>query len=145
MHLDVVWMRHSFQRMSFVPRLSARLLATWLPLALRPWLLQPIARRRLAAVAAVFCRLSFQFLYTSLELVDDLSKVAYQLCHQRHHAFFTLLVSGVYLFAQGQFQRDHVPIVPGLYDFSNLKSSHGWLRSLTYQILNKQSKFRQHL
>ena len=104
MHCDVVRMLYSFQRVALVPGLSACLLATALALTLRLWLLEPVARWRLATVAAVLCLLFFQCLYPSLELLnefllfenhltlrpEDGDKVAHQFRNQRDHAFFTL-------------------------------------------------------
>ena len=98
MYLDVIGMLYCFQRASLMPRLSPRLLAAWLPLALGPGLFQPIARRWLATVAAVFRRLVFQFLYPSLEIVKALGKVVDHLCNQRYHRFLPFEVGGVYLF-----------------------------------------------
>ena len=72
MHLDVIWMLDCLQRVSFVPRLSTRLLAARLTLALRSRLLEPVAGWWLATVAAALCLLVFQCLYPSLELVAAL-------------------------------------------------------------------------
>ena len=99
MHLNVIGMLYCLQRVSLVPRLPTRLLATGLPLALGPWLFQPITRWWLATVAAVFRGLVFQFLYPSLEMVKSLSKVADQLYNQRDHRFLTFEVGSVYLFS----------------------------------------------
>jgi hypothetical protein len=143
MHLDMVGILYGLQGVPFVPRLTTRLLATGLALALQPRFREPIAGGWFAAVAAVLSLLAFQDPYPSLELVNELLLLGHallllleesekgtdQLCDQRDHAFFALRVSGVYLFMGRQRKSDHVPIVPGLYDFSKSKSNQGWVSS----------------
>ena len=129
MQLDVIGVLYCLQRVSLVPRLPARFLATWLPLALRPGLLQPIARRWLATVAAVFRRLVFQFLYPRLEKVKTLGKAVDQLSNQRNYRFLTFDVGGVYLFSGWRNYRDHEHILPGMCDFSKSRTSQEWLSS----------------
>ena len=136
MHLDVIWMLYCLQRVPFVPRLSTRLLAAGLTLALRSWLLEPVAGWWLATVTAVLRLLVFQRLDPDLELVNELllllensEKGVDQLRNQRDHAFFALQVSGVYLIPSRQLQSNPVAIVPGLYDFGKLKNTQVWLSS----------------
>jgi hypothetical protein len=110
MNFDVMGMLHCLQRVPFVSRLTACLLATPFALAFRLWLLESIAGWWLAAVAAVLRFLVFQGLNPGHELVNDLlllpqdsQRSTDQLCDQRDHAFFALQVSGVYLIPGRQF------------------------------------------
>jgi len=58
------------------------------------WLLQPIAGRRFATVAAVLGQLLFQFLNPGFQLANQ----RYQLFKRRHNRFFSLAVEGTNFF-----------------------------------------------
>ena len=89
--LDVVRLRHGLQRMAFVAWLSAALFATPLTQTARAGLLQAVAARRLAAVAAIFPQLGLKGLNPCLEIEDEGS----QRPHQGQYGFFALHVGGM--------------------------------------------------
>src|SRR5215510_7048488 len=80
--------------MALVAWLSAALFPTAGPETARARLLQAVAARGLAAVAAVFPQLGLNSVHPCLEVEDDSS----QRTHQGQYGFFALLVGGTDLF-----------------------------------------------
>jgi len=67
-----VWRCHRLQCFPFVPQLSAAFSLALFPLALGGGLFQPVAARRLAAVAAVLGELRLQFSDLGAQALDHL-------------------------------------------------------------------------
>ncbi len=85
---------HWFQPIASVPLLSPAALPTPHSLALRTRLAQPVTRRWLPAVSAVFAYLVFQHLDPCFQRLDYLG----QTLHQRHYCPFSLAVNCLYFF-----------------------------------------------
>ncbi len=94
MPLSLVRVLHRFQPMAPMPLLSPAALPTPHSLALRTRLAQPITRRWLPAVSAVFASLVFQYLNPCFQRLDYLE----QTLHQRPYCPFPLGVDGSYFF-----------------------------------------------
>jgi hypothetical protein len=71
MELGVIRLGHGLQRMALVAWLSATLFATLLAQTARAGLLQSVAARGLAAVAAVFSYVVLKGLTPCLEIEDE--------------------------------------------------------------------------
>ena len=92
--VDVVGLRHGLQRVALVAWLRPALFAAALAQIVRARLLQSVAARGLAAVAAVFSQLVLQGINPGLEVEDEGS----QLTYQGQHGFFALQVGGMDIF-----------------------------------------------
>src|SRR3990172_5204362 len=93
MHLDPIRMSYRFQRVPFMPWLSAAFLPALLAqTTFGRSLLQSVARRRLAAVAAVLRQLVSQSLHFGCQYGVDFD----QPIDQRNDRLFTLLVCGTH-------------------------------------------------
>src|SRR5215831_3708416 len=80
--------------MALVAWLSATLFPTAAPETARARLLQAVAARGLAAVAAVFPQLGLDSVHPCLEVEDD----SHQRPHQGQYGFFALLAGGMDIF-----------------------------------------------
>src|SRR5215831_13317129 len=89
--LAVVRLGHGMQRMALVAWLRAALFPTAGAEAARAGLLQAIAARGFAAVAAVFPQVVLEGVHPCLEVEEEGS----QYPHQGQHGFFTLHVGGM--------------------------------------------------
>jgi hypothetical protein len=89
--VEVVWLRHGLQRVALVAWLRPALFAAALSQIVRARLLQSVAARGLAAVAAVFAQLVLQGINPALEVEDEGS----QLTYQGQHGFCALQVGGM--------------------------------------------------
>src|SRR5215831_1892131 len=92
--LAVVRLGHGMQRMALVAWLRAALFPTAGAEAARAGLLQAIAARGFAAVAAVFPQVVLEGVHPCLEVEDEGSQPPYQ----SQHGFFTLHVGGMNIF-----------------------------------------------
>jgi hypothetical protein len=92
--VDVVWLRHGVQCVTLVAWLRPTLFAAALAQIVWAGLLQSVAARGLAAVAAVFPQLVLKGFNPCLEVEDDSS----QRTHQSPYGFFALQVGGMDIF-----------------------------------------------
>jgi hypothetical protein len=92
--LVVVRLGHGWQRMALMAWLSATLFAAALAQTARAGLVQSVAARGLAAVAAVFSHLVLKGLNPCLKVEDEGS----QLPNQGQHGFLALSVDGMDIF-----------------------------------------------
>jgi hypothetical protein len=92
--VEVVWLRHGWQCVALVAWLRPALFAAALAQIVWAGLLQSVAARGLAAVAAVFPQLGLDSVHPCLEVEDDSS----QRTHQGQYGFFALFVGGMDLF-----------------------------------------------
>jgi hypothetical protein len=92
--VKVVWLRHGLQRVPLMAWLRPALFATALTQIVRVGLLQSVAARGLAAVAAVFPQVILQGCNPCLEVEDE----SRQLTHQGLYSFFALQVGDMDIF-----------------------------------------------
>ena len=92
--VDVVWLRHGVQRVALVAWLRTALFAAALAQIVRAGLLQSVAARGLAAVAAVFPQAVLKGVNPCLKV----DKEGRQLTHQGLYGFFALQVGGMNIF-----------------------------------------------
>jgi hypothetical protein len=92
--VDVVWLSHGLQRVAFVAWLRPALFAAALAQIVRAGLLQSVAARGLAAVAAIFPQVVLKGFNPCLEVEDKGS----QLTHEGPYSFFALQVGGMDIF-----------------------------------------------
>ena len=92
--VDVVWLRHGWQGVALVAWLPTALFATALAEIVRVGLLQAVATRGLAAVAAIFPQAVLKGVNPGLEGVQE----GRQLTHQGLYGFFALQVGGMDIF-----------------------------------------------
>src|SRR4029450_1677168 len=91
---DCVWLSHGVQRVALVARLRTTLSAAALTQIVRAGLLQSVAARGLAAVAAVFPQAVLKGFNPCLGVEDEGS----QLPHQSPYGFFAPQVEGMDIF-----------------------------------------------
>jgi hypothetical protein len=92
--VDVVWLRHGWQRVALVAGLRPALFAAALAQIVRAGLLQSVAARGLAAVAAIFPQVVLKGFNPCLEVKDE----GRQLTHEGPYGFFALQVGGMDIF-----------------------------------------------
>jgi len=92
--VDVVWLRHGVQCVALVAGLRTALFAAALAQIVRAGLLQSVAARGLAAVAAVFPQVVLKGCNPCLEVEDEGS----QLSHHGLYGCFALQVGGMDIF-----------------------------------------------
>jgi hypothetical protein len=113
MYLHMIRSGYRFEGVPSMPDLPAAFLATFLSQALG-LLLQPIARWRFAAVAAVLGNLIFQSL-------DALCQLAKRLVEKLNDGIVTLVVCSADLLIVWQAEWFHAYILLGFYVFDNVK------------------------
>jgi hypothetical protein len=142
MNLDMIGMGSQLQRVPLVAGLSTAFLAARFSQAAIAGLLEPVAGRRLAAVAAVLGQLVFQRLYSLFETLNDFllrlgffelllklflllmkkaDPTAEKVDHQGNDCIFALASSGSNFFFQRQAGRLHGLILAKMHDFDNGK------------------------
>jgi hypothetical protein len=92
--VDVVWLRHGVQRVARVAWLRTAFFAAALAQIVRAGLLQSVAARGLAALAALFPQVALKGFNPCLEVADEGS----QLTHEGPYGFFALQIGGVDIF-----------------------------------------------
>ncbi len=90
----MVWLSHGLQRVALVAWLRPALFAAALAQIVRAGLLQSVAARGLAAVAAIFPQVVLKGFNPCLEVEDEGS----QLTHEGPYGFFALQVGGMDIF-----------------------------------------------
>jgi hypothetical protein len=142
MNLDMIRIDSHLQRVPFVAGLPTAFPASRFSQAAIAGLLEPVAERRLAAVAAVLGQLVFQRLYSLFETLNDfllrlgffelllklfllLTKkadpTADQVDHQGNDCIFALASGGSNFFFRGEAGRLHALILAEIHDFDNGK------------------------
>jgi hypothetical protein len=141
MNLDMIRIGSHLQRVPFVAGLSTAFLAARFSQAAIAGLLEPVAGRRFAAVAAVLGQLVFQRLYSLFETLNDfllrlgffelllkqvllLMKKADPTADQVDHqddGIFALASSGANFFFRREVGRLHGLILAEMHDFDNGK------------------------
>jgi len=92
--VEVVWLRHGLQRVALVAWLRPALFAAALAQIVRAGLLQSVAARGLAAIAAIVPQVVLKGFNPCLEVEDEGS----QLTHESPYGFFALQIGGMEIF-----------------------------------------------
>jgi hypothetical protein len=92
--VEVIWLRHGVQRVALVAWLRPALFAAALAQIVWAGLLQAVAARGLAAVAAIFPQVGLKGFNPCLEVEDE----GRQLTHEGLDGFFALQVGGMDIF-----------------------------------------------